>query len=460
MHVTVMGLGLFGGGIGAARYFAQRGHRVIATDLREKKVLAPALAQLEGLDIEFVLGQHSEHIFTDTDLVVVNPGVRPDNHYLEIARLAGSQLTTEINLVFKQAGSPIVGVTGSNGKSTVAAMIAAGLEAAGKKVLLGGNLGGSLLGAVEDFGAGGIIVLELSSFQLQRLAWEKRSPHLAVCTNITPNHLDWHDTFEDYAAAKENIARFQGPDDYLVLNQDCPVAGKWPEFSKAQVARYSLEEIPVPPAAWIAARDLLVNLQGRPEVLLAADALKVPGRHNLSNALAAALSCLLLEVSTEKVAAGLRAFKGLEHRLQFVGRENGADFYNDSIATTPEATIAALESFDVPIVLMAGGSGKGLDFSELGRIVARRVRTVVLSGETGPQIRAAIEAAVKVDDFPGNSSELIDAPGFDQAFKIACRKVPPGGAMLLSPASASFNEFANFAARGQRFCQLVRQLGC
>jgi UDP-N-acetylmuramoylalanine--D-glutamate ligase len=458
MRVTVMGLGLFGGGIGAAGYFAQRGHQVIATDLRDRKVLAPALAQLEGLDIEFVLGQHTEKIFTDADLVVVNPGVRPDNRFLEIARSAGSELTTEINLVFKQAGSPIVGVTGSNGKSTVAAMIASALEAAGRKVLLGGNLGGSLLGAVEDFGTGGIIVLELSSFQLQRLAWEKRSPHMAVCTNITPNHLDWHDTFEDYARAKENITRFQGPDDFLVLGVDCPLLGKWPDFSRAQVARYALEGAPPLPAAWIEGTDLLVNLQGRPEVLLSANALKVPGRHNLSNALAAGLCCLLLEVSPEKVGAGLEAFKGLEHRLQFVGRAAGADFYNDSIATTPEATIAALESFDLPIVLMAGGSGKGLDFSELGRVVARRARTVVLSGETGSQIRAAIEAAVKPDNSLANSPELLEASDFDQAFKIACRKVPAGGAMLLSPASASFNEFANFADRGRRFCQLLGQL--
>lgn len=448
MRVTVMGLGLFGGGAGAARYFAARGDRVTVTDLRDERALAPAMKELAGLPVEYRLGSHPEELFREADVVVVNPGVRPDSVELRLARESGARLTTEINLVFELAASPIAGVTGSNGKSTTAAMLAACLEAGGRRVLLGGNLGGSLLGQVERFGAGGIIVLELSSFQLERLAWVALSPHLAVVTNVTPNHLDWHPGFREYAAAKEQIARFQNPSDYLVLNADCPVASAWAGWARSKAARFSLAQKSAAPCAWMDDGRLLLDSGGGACELMPEGGLPLPGAHNRANALAAALGAVLLGVRPADSARALRDFRGLPHRLELVAESGGVRFYNDSIATTPESAIVALHSVAGPISLMAGGSDKGLDYDAFGRAAAERAAVVVLFGRTGPAIRAAIEKA-------GGGPRLIEAGGFDEAFRLAAGEAGPGWAVLLSPASASFDEFPNFTARGERFRQLA-----
>ncbi len=478
MKVTILGLGLFGGGAGAARYFAERGHQVSVTDLRTEQQLEPAVKALAGLPIRYHLGSHPEELFREADLVVVNPGVKPGSPHLAAARAAGVKLTTEINLVFELAKAPIAGVTGSNGKSTTAAMLAAIMQRAGRQMLLGGNLGGSLLGEVEKFPADGLIVMELSSFQLQRLAWTERSPHLAIVTNVTPNHLDWHPNFADYAQAKEQIARFQSQDDFLVTNADCPVASKWSEWSKARVARFSVLSRPPAPAAWLEGGKLVLDLGAGPEEIMPAAELPLPGRHNQANALAAALAAGFLTAEgagglwalgfglseqprlpkpkaqgpkpASALSAAIREFKGLPHRLELVAEKNGVRFYNDSIATTPESAIAALESFDCPVALVAGGSDKGVDYAAFGRVAARRADFVALTGPTGPKIRAAIEAA------GGGRTRLVDAASFDAACRLAFAAARPGWAVLMSPASASFDEFPNFERRGERFRELTK----
>ena len=468
MKVTILGLGLFGGGAGAARYFAERGHLVSVTDLRTEKQLEPAIKALEGLPIRYHLGAHPEELFRDADLVVVNPGVKPGSPPLAAARAAGVKLTTEVNLVFELAKAPIAGITGSNGKSTTAAMLAAIMKRTGRPLLLGGNLGGSLLGEVEKFPADGLIVMELSSFQLQRLAWARRSPHLAVITNVTPNHLDWHPDFADYASAKEQIARFQTAGDFLVANADCPVASKWAEWAKAKVARFSILSKPAAPAAWVEDGRLMLDLGAGPEEIMPAAELPLPGRHNQANALAASLAAALLTAEVQgsgfKVQgactlhlapctcsplSALREFKGLPHRLELVAERGGVRFYNDSIATTPESAIAALESFDCPVALIAGGSDKGVSYEAFGRVAARRADFVALTGPTGPKIRAAIEAS-------GGKARLVDARNFDEAVRLAVEAAKPGWAVLMSPASASFDAFPNFERRGERFRELVR----
>lgn len=480
MKVTILGLGLFGGGAGAARHFASLGHEVSVTDMRTGQQLAPAMKALEGLGIRYHLGSHPESLLREADLVVVNPGVKPDSPALAAARAAGVRLTTEINLVFELARAPIAAVTGSNGKSTTAAMLAAVLRAAGRNVLLGGNLGGSLLGEAERFPADGVIVMELSSFQLERLAWTKRSPRLAIITNVTPNHLDWHPDFDDYARAKEQIARFQTAGDFLVLNADCPVASKWAEWAGAKVARFSVKAKPAAPAAWVEGGSLMLDAGSGPRELMAAAGLPLPGGHNQANALGAALAAALLQAGAGAPAqacscgrcsaflpprpAGpgegffaaarkaLADFRGLPHRLELVAEKNGVRFYNDSIATTPESAIAALSSFDCPIALIAGGSDKGVSYANFGRAAAERADFVALTGPTGPKIRAAIEANARV------RPTLADAASFDDACRQAFAAARPGWAVLMSPASASFNEFPNFERRGERFRELVGEL--
>lgn len=451
MKVTVMGLGLFGGGVGAARHFAALGEQVSVTDLRSADELKPALAELEGLSIAFHLGGHPEHLFREADLIVVNPAVKPGNALLKLATESGARLTTEINLIFELSPAPIAGITGSNGKSTVAAMLAAALEAGGREVLLGGNLGGSLLGRVAKFSAEGIVVLELSSFQLERLAWTGKSPHLAILTNITPNHLDWHGSFESYARAKEGIARCQSADDMLLLGADCPVASRWAEWAPGRAARFSLAEESAPPAAWLDGGELVLDVGEGRVALMDCAALGLPGRHNLANALAAALAAVLLGVEADAAAAALKKFRGLPHRLEFIAEAGGVRYYNDSIATTPEAAIAALDSLDRPVALLAGGSDKGLDFAEFGRAAAAKAKVVVLTGKTAPAIRAAIESA-------GGGPLVLAAESFDEAFGLVAENARPGWAVLLSPASASFDAFPNFTARGDRFRRLVGEL--
>jgi UDP-N-acetylmuramoylalanine--D-glutamate ligase len=453
MKITIFGLGLFGGGTGAARYFAEHGHSVSVTDLKSEKQLAPALKELHGLSVRYFLGSHPDSLFKDADVVVVNPAVKPDSPQLWAAQTSGAKLTTEINMVFELAKAPIAGVTGSNGKSTVAAMLAAILRKAGRPALLGGNLGGSLLGEVEGYPPDGVIVMELSSFQLARLEWIKRSPKLAVVTNVTPNHLDWHPDFEDYARAKEKIARYQTKEDFLVLNADCPVCAEWPKWAEARVARFSAGGKPTPPAAWLDGGSLLLDLGAGPREFLSAGELSLPGRHNLTNALAAALGAALLGANPSAARAALSEFKGLPHRLEFVAEKAGVHYYNDSIATTPESAIAALHSFDRPVALIAGGSDKGVAYAEFGKAVAMRADFVALTGPTATKIRAAIEAAGPV------RVRIANAVGFDEAFRLAAAAAKPGWAVLLSPASASFNEFPNFERRGERFRELVRGWG-
>lgn len=450
MKVTIFGLGLFGGGAGAARYFAERGHQVSVTDMKSAEQLAPAIRELAGLPVRYFLGTHPEALFKSADLVVVNPAVKPNAPQLWQAQTAGVRLTTEINLVLELARAPVAGVTGSNGKSTVAAMLAAIVRKSGRPALLGGNLGGSLLREVEGYPADGVIVLELSSFQLARLEWIKRSPHLAVVTNITPNHLDWHPDFGDYARAKERIARFQTSRDFLVLNADCPACGGWADWAEARLARFSVKSRPAGPAAWLDGDRLTVEWAGAAREVMTSAELPLVGAHNRANALAAALAAAQLGVSTDFARRALLEFRGLPHRLELVGEKNCVRFYNDSIATTPESAIAALESFDCPVALVAGGSDKGVDYAAFGRVAARRAALVALSGPTARKIREAIEAAG-----PRADLRIVDAANFDEAVRLAAEVAKPGWTVLLSPASASFNEFPNFERRGERFRELV-----
>ena len=449
MKVTIFGLGLFGGGAGAARYFAERGHEVSVTDLKTAEQLAPAIKELQGLPIRYFLGAHPDSLFQRADLVVVNPGVKPDSPQLWTARTSGVKLTSEINLVFELARAPIAGVTGSNGKSTVAAMLAAIMRRTGRPTLLGGNLGGSLLREVESYPKNGLIVMEISSFQLERLSWAGRSPQLALVTNLTPNHLDWHPDFAGYARAKEQIARFQGREDFLVLNADCPVCSKWAQWAAARVARFSVAAAPAAPAAWLDGDRLMLDAGGGAQEILKAAELPLPGKHNAANALAATLAAALLGADGSAARAALREFQGLPHRLELVAEKDGVRFYNDSIATTPEAAVAALNSFDCPVALIAGGSDKGVSYAEFGKAAARKAAVIALTGPTAPKIRAAVEAA-------GGPARLIDAGSFDAAFQAAAREARPGWVVLLSPASASFDEFPNFERRGERFRELAR----
>ncbi|MCK4628975.1 MAG: UDP-N-acetylmuramoyl-L-alanine--D-glutamate ligase, partial [Sedimentisphaerales bacterium] len=337
-------------------------------------------------------------------------------------------LTSEMNLFFRYCPAPIVGITGSNGKSTTTAMIAEVLKT-DNRVWMGGNIGqGSLLAKVDRIQRDDIVVLELSSFQLYDLAQLERSPHVAVVTNIAPNHLDWHGTMDEYVRAKKNVFRFQTRDDYLVLSRKDGELIKWGKISKSRVI-------------WFPSRDM-----ERIE-------LKMPGRHNQMNASAALAVGEIFGVKQETARDILRDFPGLPHRLEMVREIGGVRYYNDSISTTPESTIAAIEAFEENKVLILGGYDKKISFEHLVRKVVGSVEAVVLLGQVRDTLAELIEREKQSRN--ENLPTCEKADDFDHAVALVRKLAQPDMVVLLSPACASYDMFRNFQARGERFRQLV-----
>jgi UDP-N-acetylmuramoylalanine--D-glutamate ligase len=416
-----MGLGHFGGGVAAARWLARQGAVVTVTDTADASALADSLVDLRGEPIAaFHLGGHREEDFRRTDLLVVNPAVRPDNPFLRTARESAVRVTSEIELFVEACPARIVGVTGSNGKSTTAAMMAVLLNAT-----LGGNIGGSLLERVGDIGGDDWVVLELSSFQLHHLSAEARMPHVAVVTGCTPNHLDWHGSLAHYAAAKQRILVGQSSGDIAILNTRDPEVSSWqPLVRGGLVPPMPLADIPP---------------------------LAVPGDHNRINAACAAAAALAVGCDAEVVDRGLRAFRGLPQRLELFAEIDGRRFYNDSTATTPESTIAALHSLTEPVWLLGGGRSKGFDFGPLAAAVVARARGAAFFGTVRSELLAAVTARV-----PGFSCMATET--LDEALAWCWRQSRPGDAIVLSPGCASTDQFRNFRHRGKRFVELVAVL--
>lgn len=425
-NVTVMGLGHFGGGVEVAAWLARQGARVTVTDLADAQTLADSLAALVDVPIEaYHLGGHREEDFRHADLVVVNPAVRPGNRFVEIARESGARVSSELELFLERCPATVIGVTGSNGKSTTAAMIGAILRADHRTCWLGGNLGGSLLSKIDRIEPGDWAVLEISSFQLWRLAPGTAMPRIAVVTGCSPNHLDWHRDWADYLATKQRILRDQTPEDLAVLNlHDGEVAG-WAPLARGRcLPPVPLEEIPP---------------------------LAVPGEHNRINAACAAAAARTAAVPWTSIQNGLRDYRGLPQRLEQVAVVDGRRFYNDSAATTPESTIAALAALRGPVWLLAGGRDKGFDFGDLAAAVVASARGAAFFGSTREGLRDRV--ADRDPAFPCSATETMT-----EALDWCWQRSRPGDCILLSPACSSHDQFRNFHQRGKAFVELVRLL--
>lgn len=442
-RVTVVGLAREGTAL--TRYLAAAGARVTVSDLRPPSALGPALRQVAGLPVRLVLGANRVEDAIGANALFLSPGVPLNTPMVMAARDAGVPLKSEPLLFVERCPAPIVGVTGSSGKTTTTSLIGAMLSAGPFRVWVGGNIGVPLIGMLADIAPDDRVVLELSSFQL---ALFDRSPSIAVVTVLSPDHLDRHASVEEYYEAKRNIVRFQGSGEVAVLNADDPNVVRFADRLRSEVRWFSLTR-PVERGAFL--KDGVLWLaEGTPRELLAARDLRLLGRHNVANALAASVAANAAGAPDEAVRQALQTFGGVPHRLEVVAEVGGVRFVNDSIATSPARAIAALESFERPLIWLAGGRSKNLPIDELVAVASRRVKRAILFGEAGPTLRAALIAA---------GFTAVDArDGLDAAFARATDVAMPGDVVLLSPACASFDQFHDYEARGEAFRALVRRL--
>jgi len=457
-HVVVTGLGLFGGGEGAARFLAERGARVTVTDLRGPEQLQPALERLSDLPLSYELGRHNVEEMLRADLVVVNPAVPRTSELFAACAEHGVPLASAMNLFLALCRAPVVGVTGATGKSTTTALLAGMLREGGHRVRLGGNIGISLLPVVDEIEPDELVVLELSSFHLEDAAYLPWSPHVAVVTNLTPNHLDRYEDFGAYSEAKRGIVAFQTRRDAAVLNAADRNLARWIERgipSHLLVFDPLTQSGPLRTGTNLRDGRLTWSDRARQEVICGVEDIPLPGAHNIANAMAAAAAARWMGVPAEAIRAAIAGFRTLEHRLEPCGRWHGMTFYNDSDSTTPESTIAALRSFDGPLTLIAGGLNKKLDLAPLAEVAAQRAHVVVTLGASGPCIaRSVLEAARR----SGATPVIREVASLEQAVQAAVELSAPGSTVLFSPACASFDMFPNFAERGRRFKELVAQL--
>ena len=419
IRATIAGLGLHGGGVAAARCLASHGARLTITDLADEISLSAALDQLSDLPLEALhLDGHRDEDFVDADLIVVNPAVPPDSRFVQAARAANVAITSEIELFLEQCPAQIVGVTGSNGKSTTAAMIAAILAAAGRGVHLGGNIGNSLLPKLDEIHDDDWVVLELSSFQLHWLSDTARRPDVAVITNLTPNHLDWHPTFSHYRQSKLRILSRGAAEQIVIAPSEIGRAGQGTSQSRSEQRVSSL---------------------------------RVPGNHNRQNAALAMQAAAAIGCSENTARRALASFNGLPHRLERVGTRFNRLFINDSQATTPESTIAALNALPQPMWLLVGGMAKTDDFAPLAEEIAARAAGVACYGAAGEQIARAVRNA-------NTSHPVASVETLRKAVAACWHQSSPGDVMLLSPACASFDQYRDYADRADDFRDQMNQL--
>ena len=445
-RVVVMGLGLFGGGAAVVRFLVGRGSSVLATDLRDQAQLADSLAGLADLEFDTILGQHREEDFRDADLVVVNPGVPSDSRFLQIAHDNGVPLTSEVGLCLSRLRAGLVLVTGSKGKSTTSTLIHEMLRASGRSTVLGGNIGVSLLDQVDRLTRDDLVVFEISSFQLEQLSGLDLAPRVVVVTNLFPVHLDRHGSFEAYCAVKRRALVGAGS---LVLNHGNPHVRRLEPDRNRDIGWFSGGERP-PSGLYLEDRTIVQVAAGLglEQPVLAGRELKLLGRHNLENVMAALLAVEALGCDRPSALVAARACWGVPHRLERIGSTNGVVLINDSIATAPESTKAALAAVEGPVILIAGGYESGCDLTDLARVIRERVRLLVTVGQSGPRLAAAVLRSAP--DLPCQAAE-----SFEQAVAKALENARPGELVLLSPAFPSYDMFLNFRERGERFRELT-----
>jgi UDP-N-acetylmuramoylalanine--D-glutamate ligase len=455
LKVTIMGLGLNGGGLASAAYFARRGAQVTATDLRSAEVLSPSIQALEGLNVRFVLGRHDETDFAQADLVVKNPAVRPNNPYLALAK----RVETDLSLFLREVDNPLLAVTGSKGKSTVATALHAIWRSVDPRARLGGNIAVSPLSFLDEIEPGAPVVLELSSWQLADLrALDVLHPRVAVVTNLLWDHMNVYPDQEAYARDKAVILEGQAPQDWALLNGDQQWGTWFAERARSRVAVFSAQGRPesqtipgfTPQAEfWIDRDQRGWGALDGPSVELLPPLLKVPGSVFRTNCLAAAAAAFLSGCEASAIRSALADFRGVPHRMENFRRWNGVDFFDDTAATIPEAAVASFLGFQGPVRWIAGGTDKNVDLSPFESLASPPAQLVLLAGSATERLLALLKSKGWSWDGP-----FLTMP---QAVEAALAKSRPGDVVLLSPGAASFELFKNEFDRGRQFQDAVTE---
>jgi len=450
-RVLVMGLGIHGGGVGVAKFLAQHGARVTVTDLKSADDMAASLKSLEGLDIEYMLGEHRETDVLNSDMVIRNPAVPREHPLLQLAAAHGIPVEMEIGLFCRLCTAPITGITGTKGKTTTALLTGAMLAEKDPRTVVAGNMRVSALDMLARIDANTPVVLELSSWQCEGLESIRFSPQLAAITNLYPDHLNRYADMAAYADAKALIFANQKPDDWLVLNADQKSAREFAAKAPGHVMWFSRTQRI---EGMYILGDEIVRQSGQQTTVIASRKdIRLLGDHNVENVLAAALLALLAGVTPQQIRAALQGFAPVPHRLELVRELNGVRYVNDTTSTAPAAAIAALKAIGENIVLIIGGADKGLDFEALGRSVSVRAKHIVmLDGEAYYRLDDMIRYGGGGGKIAGRFYSLVDA--VYKAYELA----QPGDTVLLSPACASFGMFKNEFDRGEQFREIVNGL--
>ena len=436
-NIAVIGIGISNRPL--IKYLNEAGANVTAYDKRTKAELGGIADELEKIGVKTVLGENYLDKL-EGEIIFKTPGLRFDHPALLKAKESGAHITSEMEVFFDVCPCKIIAVTGSDGKTTTTTLICKILEKSGYKVWLGGNIGKPLLCDTEKMQKSDIVVLELSSFQLHTM---KKSPNVAVITNITPNHLDYHKDYEEYIDAKKNIMRYQTACDELVVNAANEVTAQIGKEAKGKLLDFSSKV-----DAYICLKDGEIVKNGK-SVLKISD-IKIPGMHNVENYMAAigATEALATDAAILEVA---KTFGGVEHRIELVRVLGGVSYYNSSIDSSPNRTINTLKVFDKKVILIAGGKDKGIPYDDLGKPIAEKVKILILIGKTSDKIEASLAAVP-------NDVKVIRCKTYDEVVKTAHSLAKSGDIVLLSPASTSFDMFSNFEERGNLFKKLVEEL--
>lgn len=445
-------------GAALSRYLAEKGAKVVLNDLRSKEALAVVREDLSDLNLTWVTGSHPIELLDNADLICVSGGAPLQLSIVREAIKRNIPISNDSQIFLDNAPCRVIGITGSAGKTTTTSLVGEiakhhfNLRKPNNTVWVGGNIGTPLIKDLDKMQEDDIVVMELSSFQLEIMT---ASPHIAAILNLTPNHLDRHETMSEYTSAKSHILTNQLTDDVAVMNRDDPnVRELYPEINGRRIT-FGLN----PPhdkqdSTYLKRGKIYLQANGQSAKIMKEDLINLRGEHNLYNVLAAISISAAAQLSIQAIYEGIISFKGVSHRLEFVRSWGGADWYNDSIATAPERAIAALNSFSEPIVLLAGGRDKNLNWTTLGEEICQKVDHLILFGEVAGKLQNAVGEIE-----PNLRPYTIDqCENLENAIRTAAERVSPGDVVLLSPGGTSFDEFKDFEERGKRFIQWVKEL--